>query len=483
MALEIITLNVNVKGDKPVFHCSQYDDGRPIIIDLVADDDAYIPAVDVTFELHCRKNDDHIVTLEPDTVTDNRVTFVSTEQLTACAGDNLCEVALLNNGHEIGTLNFILRVEPDPIDGGVDSASDIGTLTNQIAAIVPSVIGNDYYNKTETDALLANKADVSDLPDMTDYYTKTQTDNLLNAKADVSTTYTKIETDNLLSAKANAADLATVATTGDYDDLINTPSIPAAQIQSDYAQADNTQVDYIKNKPDIAGMIASAIFNILPVGSASGNPCSFDTEIAAELQGLTAEIVASGGDGTPGAPIPIVGYSEINLDVNGDTFTAAFGQTVYGGMYDAKTGKLTIDSAIVDFGDLSITYQSSYPRFRCSMPNNYRLPVAASDRLDIICSCYVPDMGAISGAVNYAIAGYYGDNNLYVSNSDYTDADIFKTAMTGQKIVYKIDTPIEIDLSSISPSAVVGTNTITSDCIGDVTASYKDSIQHYIDNQ
>ena len=47
------------------------------------------------------------------------------------------------------------------------------------------------------------------------------------------------------------ADLAAVATSGAYSDLIGTPTIPAAQIQSDWTQADNTKVDYIKNKPTI----------------------------------------------------------------------------------------------------------------------------------------------------------------------------------------------------------------------------------------
>lgn len=45
--------------------------------------------------------------------------------------------------------------------------------------------------------------------------------------------------------------LADVAVTGDYDDLSNKPTIPDAQIQSDWNQSDNTKKDYIKNKPTI----------------------------------------------------------------------------------------------------------------------------------------------------------------------------------------------------------------------------------------
>ena len=47
------------------------------------------------------------------------------------------------------------------------------------------------------------------------------------------------------------SDLATVATSGNYNDLSNKPTIPAAQVQSDWTQADSSKVDYIKNKPTI----------------------------------------------------------------------------------------------------------------------------------------------------------------------------------------------------------------------------------------
>ena len=85
-----------------------------------------------------------------------------------------------------------------------------------------------------------------------------------------------------LDLKVNYSELALVATTGEYDDLINKPtipaaqvnsdwnatsgvekilnkpSIPAAQIQSDWNQATTSALDYIKNKPSIpsiAGLV------------------------------------------------------------------------------------------------------------------------------------------------------------------------------------------------------------------------------------
>lgn len=55
----------------------------------------------------------------------------------------------------------------------------------------------------------------------------------------------------------NKPNLATVATSGSYDDLSDKPTIPAAQVQSDWSQSDNTQVDYIKNKPSLASVATS----------------------------------------------------------------------------------------------------------------------------------------------------------------------------------------------------------------------------------
>ena len=57
--------------------------------------------------------------------------------------------------------------------------------------------------------------------------------------------------------------LATVATSGDYEDLSNKPTIPAAQVQSDWSQSDNTQVDYIKNKPNLSTVATTGDYDDL----------------------------------------------------------------------------------------------------------------------------------------------------------------------------------------------------------------------------
>lgn len=66
---------------------------------------------------------------------------------------------------------------------------------------------------------------------------------------DPSNYYTKTEVDTALSAKANTSSLATVATSGSYNDLTNKPTIPAAQVNSDWNASSG--VAQILNKPTI----------------------------------------------------------------------------------------------------------------------------------------------------------------------------------------------------------------------------------------
>lgn len=282
MAVENIVLNLIPTGDTPSIHVAQYDIGRPFTITLKEGEDDFTPT-GYDIELQVRKVDSNIVTAIPTSTSGNIVTFNTTEQMTACSGTNIAELELTKDSQTFATLHFYIVVQRDVLAGGLTSQSEIYDLEEQIAAIVPEVIGDEYYTAEEVDEKIAEipTFDPTNYYTKSQLYTKTETNGLLSAKAntsalssvafsgsytdltnkptipDVSNYYTKSETynqtevNNLLSTKADTSSLSTVATTGDYDDLLNKPTIPAAQVQSDWSQADNTKVDYIKNKPTI----------------------------------------------------------------------------------------------------------------------------------------------------------------------------------------------------------------------------------------
>lgn len=324
------------------------------------------------------------------------------------------------------------------------------------------------------------------------------------------------------------------------------------------------------------------------VKTASGNPCSFSTSFAGKLKSLTAEIVASGGGGTPSNPIPIVGHTELNLtrcgvnlwdeeweqgyynasgnpvvdsnairsknyipvkpsssvywyngtdsygriqfyDVdknwlntdtnsnrvinipnncyyikistgtgyggtynndisinypatnteynayNGQTFTVAFGQTVYGGVVDVTRGKLRVTWISVDLGDLDYTMPvaNTFVCLGSSLPSA-GYPVVAGGANPVKCENYAT---AASGryASNYedkTCGLSIGGTQIIVKDTTYSDTTTFKSGVDGVMFAYELATPIVIDVQAISVFAENGTNNITSDGGGDVDVEY-----------
>ena len=81
---------------------------------------------------------------------------------------------------------------------------------------------------------------------------------------------------------------STVAETGSYNDLLNKPTIPAAQIQADWMQSSTSAADYIKNKPTIP-TVGDAVITIIQGGVSKG---AFSVNQAANA---SIELDAGGG--------------------------------------------------------------------------------------------------------------------------------------------------------------------------------------------
>jgi len=378
----------------------------------------------------------------------------------------------------------------------------------------------------------------------------------------------------------------------------------------------STDLPDFTDKTPLGGLeeLKGDIQSLLPVGTASGNPCNFNTDIATNLVSVKCSIVASGGGGTPSTPIPIVGHSELNLlrcgknllnpsdfvrgllnyedgslnsgilswitsafinasgtvtiqgykdgaednfcvrfceydankafikstnninissnasfsrtitldantrfirttvgfdnktttiedyfatnrimlvignstayaPYNGDTFTVQFGQTVYGGELDVTRGKLSVTWGIVDLGSLTYTKTTAggYALFWTNITDK-------AQNTNSLCESYINSNNGRDSLLD----NEYGTYNLASlkntiairddAKASLSEAD-FKTAMDGILFAYELATPIEIDVSELSVSAIVGTNNITSDVGGDVEVSYREGIQHYIDKK
>ena len=436
---ENVNIYITPKGDKPVLHFSQFDNERVFTVTVLADDGetaAVLTGLDIEFRI--RKTDSHVVTIAPESVADNVITFKTTEQLCACCGQNIASVVLMKDDLIIATRDIIVDIQRDILSGGLTSESDIRNLTTQIETIIPEVLADDYYTKTEVDeliddiptfdptnyydksdvdGLLADKADVSDLPDMSNYYTKSETDTALSTKADAASTYNMTQVNNLLNLR-----------------------IPKPQEQ------------------EVQGLPAS----VVTLSNAGEN---------APLPELTVAVTAvQEGSGTPSPsnPRPITGFSGANIVVADEnmvtqsTTNIPFGQTVYGGVLDVTNGKLTITHKTVDLGSISWTY----------FANNIFFSESLTDRNkgnnNLLCSNYkTSDVTSWSSVEDMAIVGNTANKNIYIHDSNYTDAPTFTTAMSGVQLVYELATPTEITLTEKEIDTLLHDNNIYSDT-GDI---------------
>ena len=134
--MEVINLNFIPSGASPVAHASQFDEGRTTRFNLFDGSAVYTLDGTEIITVSVRKPDGHIVTEAVTNTSSTYVEVVTTEQMTACAGDNLAQIKVEKGGDTIGFLNYILQVQKDPEDGGDPSASFIHDLDQQIADAV-----------------------------------------------------------------------------------------------------------------------------------------------------------------------------------------------------------------------------------------------------------------------------------------------------------------------------------------------------------
>lgn len=411
---ENVTVCITPKGEKPVLHFSQFDNENVFTVTVLADDGesaAVLTGLDIEFRI--RKTDSHVVTIAPESVSDNVITFKTTEQMCACCGQNIASVVLMKDDMIISTLDILVDIQRDILSGGLTSESDIRNLTSQIEQIVPEVIGDDYYNKQEIDDLLAEHTF-----DPSNYYNKSDVDGLLDDKADADDVYTKTETDNLLADKADSDDVMVKIT-----------------------------------RHGLGGDVTYFTFN---------NNC------IAPMDNIECAVTAiQEGSGTPSPDNirPITGHSSCTItvadsdDTPVNTCIVNFGQEVFGGVADVTGGKVTITHAIVDLGSINWNYNSSYNFFATSL-----VDIVSGTGIDLICTQYESIQGVGNADMANAQNNTINHINVTIKIKDtrYTDASAFRAAMSGVMVLYKLETPVEVTFTPATTDTLNGTNKVSS---------------------
>ena len=273
--------------------------------------------------------------------TDSALESLSTNKLNASTFDSFANsTSLALNALNTEKLNFTdlanSLVEGSNVTLTKDTVNKIITISSSGGA---TQVQSDWAETDNTDpSFIQNKPTLGTMAaeDASDYTPTTglsevaisgSYDDLLDKPTLFSGDYDDLTNKPVLGTMASeeasdytpTANLAEVATTGDYDDLINKPTIPAAQVQSDWNQSDNTAVDFIKNKPTIPAAANNATITITQGGVTKG---SFTTNQSTDE---TIDIDVGGGSSlSAGNGIDINSSDEIDIMQEDETETSGY---------------------------------------------------------------------------------------------------------------------------------------------------------------
>ncbi len=253
----------------------------------------------------------------------------------------------------------------------------------------------------------------------------------------------------------NKPTLAAVATSGSYNDLSNKPSIPSAQIQSDWNASNTSAVDFIKNKPTLfSGAYADL----------TGKP-----SIPSNLSDLANVSAASPANNDV---LKWNGSSWIN------SASGAGGSTTFVGLSDtpndfvSQAGKwLKVNAGATALEYVNAPYDSTYTQLSMADGSNVKLRLTSSQAVhdDILITAGANITLANVTANGFTISGNpnttysqtalaSGSNvNLRLQGSDSSNDDILVTA--GTNISISAVTAAGFTINSTAPSGA----TVTTD--------------------
>ena len=228
-------------------------------------------------------------------------------------------------------------------------------------------------------------------------------------------------------------DLAAVATSGDYEDLDNKPTIPAAQVNSDWNASSG--VAQILNKPSLATVATSGDYDDL-----TNKPTIHDAQVNSDwnaasgvaqiLNKPTLASVATSGSYNDLSNKPTIPAAQVNADWNAVSGVAqilnkpTLSAVATSGAYSDLTGTPTVDQS---YGASSTNAQSGTA-----------VASAISDKAD-----------KVSSATNGNFAGLDSSGNITDSGSKAGD---FATSAQGTKADSAIQS-VKVNGAALTPDA------------------------------
>ena len=293
---------------------------------------------------------------------------------------------------------------------------------------------------------------------MTNYYDNAETDDLLYDKVDYSELnkyYKKTEVNALLANYAEKTDL------NNY-----------------YTRAESNLLFVSEGELEVKMQLE---------GQASGAIATFETAAPRQwLSGLKCNFICGGGNGTPSDPVPLVSLTELTVtNVNADNqqideITIDLDGTRYGGYVDVNNGKLVVTHKKETYNGSEAWATIGTNVYYIAVPSDYQVSqIPKSNMYDGVAPTFYNTLANGKCALSTVL------NNLLVHDDNITSLSDWQTALGNNnlEILYELATPIEVDISMNHLYAEPGENNVSHDGNGTTEVKYKDTIQHYIDTR
>ena len=238
---------------------------------------------------------------------------------------------------------------------------------------------------------------------------------------------------------------------------------------------DNAELyrDFLDRKFDD---VINAIDNVLPIGSASGNPTTFYTSVSKPLVSCKTEFMCSqSGSGTPSRqnPRPFNAVNQIEITSNTIPVIFPLGDDYFGGYLDIVNKKITATyrKNTIPTTPAGWTYNSPNSVFFRPLG---KYPAKTNGY--VYCDIIEPVLPSQQVTVDKVFCGRTNYFNTMINvkvPSTITTLTQFCEEYGGANIVYELATPIEVALSDIPTlSTIIGNNSFASDS-GNIDIKYR----------
>ena len=153
MTEQTFNLDLIPDGIPPIVHVSQYDKGQIWKFNIILNNTLFTIPQNSSVTVQGTKKDGTGFQY-PCTYSGSQVVVTEEQQMTIFYGDVKAEIVIVNGDDLIGTLNFIIRIEPAPLNDDTQISETMLPLIEQAAEVaekIPQIIG--YMETSEAYAV------------------------------------------------------------------------------------------------------------------------------------------------------------------------------------------------------------------------------------------------------------------------------------------------------------------------------------------